>query len=137
MANNYSVSGFWRSWHRSYNLWIVRYIYVPLGGTKNAIWATALVFTFVAMWHDLSLRLLAWGWSFALFVLPEMLFRNLLSFKRYGKEPWYRHVAAIGGVANIVVLILANLLGFALGIDGVKYLVSQLTGSFRGSIRSL
>ena len=24
MANNYSVSGFWRSWHRSYNLWIVR-----------------------------------------------------------------------------------------------------------------
>ncbi len=24
MANNYSASGFWRSWHRSYNLWIVR-----------------------------------------------------------------------------------------------------------------
>lgn len=24
MANNYSCSGFWRSWHRSYNLWIVR-----------------------------------------------------------------------------------------------------------------
>ena len=26
MANNYSTMGFWRSWHRSYNLWIVRYI---------------------------------------------------------------------------------------------------------------
>lgn len=25
MANNYSTLGFWRSWHRSYNLWIVRY----------------------------------------------------------------------------------------------------------------
>ena len=24
MANNYSALGFWRSWHRSYNLWIVR-----------------------------------------------------------------------------------------------------------------
>jgi D-alanyl-lipoteichoic acid acyltransferase DltB (MBOAT superfamily) len=24
MANNYSTQGFWRSWHRSYNLWIVR-----------------------------------------------------------------------------------------------------------------
>lgn len=24
MANNYSTLGFWRSWHRSYNLWIVR-----------------------------------------------------------------------------------------------------------------
>lgn len=25
MVNNYSALGFWRSWHRSYNLWIVRY----------------------------------------------------------------------------------------------------------------
>ena len=25
MANNYSTLGFWRSWHRSYNLWTVRY----------------------------------------------------------------------------------------------------------------
>lgn len=25
MANNYSVLGFWRSWHRSYNLWVIRY----------------------------------------------------------------------------------------------------------------
>jgi D-alanyl-lipoteichoic acid acyltransferase DltB (MBOAT superfamily) len=24
MANNYSTLGFWRSWHRSYNLWTVR-----------------------------------------------------------------------------------------------------------------
>lgn len=26
MANNYSVFGFWRSWHRSYNLWLIRYL---------------------------------------------------------------------------------------------------------------
>lgn len=25
MVNNYSTFGFWRSWHRSYNLWIIRY----------------------------------------------------------------------------------------------------------------
>lgn len=24
MANNYSTLGFWRSWHRSYNMWVVR-----------------------------------------------------------------------------------------------------------------
>ncbi|THH08114.1 hypothetical protein EW146_g9102 [Bondarzewia mesenterica] len=29
MANNYSTLGFWRSWHRSYNLWIVRYAPTP------------------------------------------------------------------------------------------------------------
>lgn len=29
MANNYSTLGFWRAWHRSYNLWVVRFV-LPL-----------------------------------------------------------------------------------------------------------
>jgi D-alanyl-lipoteichoic acid acyltransferase DltB (MBOAT superfamily) len=29
VANNYSTLGFWRSWHRSYNLWVVRYVSHP------------------------------------------------------------------------------------------------------------
>lgn len=28
MANNYSAFGFWRAWHRSYNLWIIRYLHL-------------------------------------------------------------------------------------------------------------
>jgi len=67
MANNYSTFGFWRSWHRSYNLWIIRYIYVPLGGSKNLVLNTVLVFSFVALWHDLTFRLLAWGWLVSFF----------------------------------------------------------------------
>lgn len=50
-----------------------RYIYIPLGGAKNTILNTLLVFTFVALWHDLSFRLLAWGWLISLFVIPELL----------------------------------------------------------------
>ena len=91
MANNYSALGFWRSWHRSYNLWLIRhasfsfnlkiklltsntcrYIYIPLGGTKNLVLSTVLIFTFVALWHDLSFRLLAWGWLVSLFIIPEL-----------------------------------------------------------------
>ncbi|KAH9808610.1 MBOAT, membrane-bound O-acyltransferase family-domain-containing protein [Melampsora americana] len=30
MANNYSTLAFWRSWHRSYNLWTVRLVYTSL-----------------------------------------------------------------------------------------------------------
>ena len=99
MANNYSTLGFWRSWHRSYNLWIVRlvllhfnrlstvlttyititrYIYIPLGGTKNHIFTTVLIFSFVALWHDLTFRLLAWGWLVSLFILPEVMARFIL-----------------------------------------------------------
>ena len=99
MANNYSTFGFWRSWHRSYNLWVIRcviilcfslklfhspfflfsYIYIPLGGSKNVILNTVLVFSFVALWHDLTFRLLAWGWLISLFVIPELAASHLLS----------------------------------------------------------
>lgn len=82
MANNYSVLGFWRAWHRSYNLWVVRYLYIPLGGSNRPLLATLGVFTFVALWHDLRLRLLVWGWAITLFVVPEMVGRKLVPYSK-------------------------------------------------------
>ena len=91
MCNNYSVRDFWRGWHRSFNRWLVRYVYVPLGGSKSLLrqlGSTVLVFTFVAVWHEPTLlhlaqeeqRLLVWGWLLALFVVPEILAERLGSF---------------------------------------------------------
>jgi len=132
MANNYSTFGFWRSWHRSYNLWLIRYIYVPLGGSKNAILNTVLVFSFVALWHDLTFRLLAWGWLVSLFVIPELAASYLLSASKFAKYPWYRHVCAVGGVLNIIMMMTANLVGFVVGTDGVNLLASRLSGTWDG-----
>ncbi|KAI9056770.1 MBOAT-domain-containing protein [Trametes sanguinea] len=132
MANNYSTLGFWRAWHRSYNLWITRYIYIPLGGTRNRILTTVLVFTFVALWHDLSFRLLAWGWLVSLFILPELLARFLVPASKYGERPWYRHVAAMGAVFNILMMMTANLIGFVVGTDGMKYMLHQVIDSWEG-----
>ena len=132
MANNYSTLGFWRSWHRSYNLWIVRYIYVPLGGSRNQIPSTLLVFTFVALWHDLSLKLLAWGWLITFFIVPEVIARKSLPYSQYGEKWWFRHVAAVGGVGNVLMMMTGNLVGFAIGTDGMKYLIEQLLGSWEG-----
>jgi D-alanyl-lipoteichoic acid acyltransferase DltB (MBOAT superfamily) len=73
MSNTYSVIEFWRSWHCSYNKWIIRYIYIPLGGNAYRALNTWAVFTFVAVWHDIQLRLLIWGWLISLFVLPEIV----------------------------------------------------------------
>jgi protein-cysteine N-palmitoyltransferase HHAT len=78
MANNYSPLGFWRAWHRSYNLWIVRYLYIPLGGAHRLVATSMLIFTFVALWHDLSPKLLAWGWLAAIVILPEVMARKTL-----------------------------------------------------------
>ncbi|WWC91046.1 uncharacterized protein L201_005986 [Kwoniella dendrophila CBS 6074] len=132
VANNYSTLGFWRSWHRSYNLWVVRYIYIPVGGSRNVILATGLVFTFVALWHDLSFKLLAWGWLISLFILPELIARKTFSAKKYGQNWWYRHLCAIGGVINVLLMMSANLVGFVLGLDGMKVLLIELTFTYSG-----
>jgi D-alanyl-lipoteichoic acid acyltransferase DltB (MBOAT superfamily) len=63
-------------------LTVIRYIYIPVGGAKRVVLATTLVFTFVALWHDLSFKLLAWGWLISLFILPELVARRLLPFDK-------------------------------------------------------
>ncbi|KAH0833403.1 hypothetical protein J3R83DRAFT_12509 [Lanmaoa asiatica] len=111
-----------------------RYIYVPLGGTKSVAITTALIFTFVALWHDLSFRLLAWGWLVSVFILPELLAATLLPQSKYGRHTWYRHVCACGGVLNVLTMIAANLVGFVIGTDGILYMANQITGSFQGNV---
>lgn len=78
MSNNYSLTGFWRGWHKSFNQWLVRYIYIPLGGKEKKhmnVWA---VFGFVAVWHDIEAKLLAWGALNAVFMSVEQLVSVLL-----------------------------------------------------------
>lgn len=61
-----------RGWHASYNKWLIRYLYIPLGGSSNRIINSLIIFTFVALWHDIELKLLAWGWLIVLFIIPEV-----------------------------------------------------------------
>jgi D-alanyl-lipoteichoic acid acyltransferase DltB (MBOAT superfamily) len=96
MSNNYSALAFWRAWHRSFNRWTIRYIYIPLGGNKKPIVNTLVVFTFVAFWHDISLKLLVWGWLIVLFILPEVLARMVMPPKR---------VRLVTGKYRLIVLI--------------------------------
>ncbi|QSS61371.1 glycerol uptake protein [Histoplasma capsulatum] len=160
MSDNYSALAFWRGWHRSFNRWIVRYLYVPLGGggdrcartgTSNVnrdsgltspILAKArsllnflLVFTFVALWHDINLRLLMWGWLITLFVLPEIIGTTLFPAHKWRDRPTaYRVLCGAGTVFNILPMMAANLVGFALGLDGLKGLVSGIVGSLGGLV---
>ncbi len=47
---------------------------------------TILVFTFVALWHDLSFKLLAWGWLISFFILPELVAKRLVSSEKVGRR---------------------------------------------------
>ncbi|KAG4304211.1 hypothetical protein PORY_002392 [Pneumocystis oryctolagi] len=132
--NNYSFLGFWRSWHRSFNRWIIRYIYLPLGGSKLLIVNIFLVFTFVAFWHDISLKLFAWGWLITLFILPEVIFGYIFQSKKWKDRPFYRHLCALGATLNIIMMMIANLVGFCLGIDGTKEIVNRIFINYQSNV---
>ncbi|KAG2447569.1 hypothetical protein HYH02_007492 [Chlamydomonas schloesseri] len=129
VCDNYDVEGFWRSWHASYNRWLVRYMYVPLGGARwraANVWA---IFTFVALWHDLEWRLLGWAWMMAAAIAPEMavkaLGRSRLLRQWHGTAA-FRHAAAAAAAINILLLMTANLVGFVTGLDGIGPLAKQV-----------
>ncbi|KAF7722454.1 glycerol transporter [Apophysomyces ossiformis] len=134
MSNNFSAQRFWKSWHRSYNRWTIRYIYIPLGGSKYFAFNMWVVFTFVALWHDIELKLLAWGWLICLFLLPEIIASQLFSYKKYGQKPYYRFVCGIGAVGNILMMMIANLVGFCVGIDGMKSMLMTIFGTTEGHL---
>ncbi|KXS20273.1 glycerol transporter [Gonapodya prolifera JEL478] len=126
MSNNYSAQGFWRGWHRSYNRWLVRYLYVPLGGTSARYIGMPLVFAFVAFWHDRTMQLLAWSWLIVVFLVPEGVATWVFRDKKWRSQWWFRHLCACGGVINILMMMAANLVGFAVGVDGAREMVEKI-----------
>lgn len=139
MSDNYSALAFWRSWHRSFNRWSIRYVYVPLGGNAQSrarvIGNTLVVFTFVALWHDISGQLLIWSWLIVLFVLPEIMATLAFPVRKWASRPQtYRALCGVGAVGNIMMMMVANLVGFAIGVEGTKDLVRGIVGSWGGAV---
>lgn len=132
VADNYSAASFWRSWHRSFHLWVLRYLYIPLGGSKKPIRNNLIIFAFVAIWHDIQLRLFIWGGLIVLFVMPELIARRLFPPSKFGNHWWYRYVAGIGAVANIWMMLIANLVGFGVGMDGIYQLLNEMVSTAAG-----
>ncbi len=69
VCNNYGFEGFWRMWHRGFNQWLVRYLYIPLGGNRNILSVVATV-AFVAFWHDHTINIVIWALALVIFILP-------------------------------------------------------------------
>lgn len=141
LSNNPSTVAFWRGWHRSYNRWIIRYIYVPLGGASSKTWLSTarsilnymIVFTFVALWHDISLNLLIWGWLIVFFMLPEVIAGMLFPRKKWENNlTAYRVLCGFGAVGNLMLMMIANLVGFAVGVDGLKSIIHGIFKDYSG-----
>ncbi|KAI8573606.1 hypothetical protein RHMOL_Rhmol01G0290300 [Rhododendron molle] len=126
--NCYNLNTFWKSWHASFNKWLVRYMYIPLGGSQRKLLNVWVIFTFVAIWHDLEWKLLSWAWLTCVFFVPEMIVKSAAtSFQApsaFG-EFVFRELSALAGAITITCLMVANLVGYVIGPSGMNWLISQ------------
>jgi protein-cysteine N-palmitoyltransferase HHAT len=141
VSDNYSTLSFWRGWHRSYYRWLLRYIYIPLGGSSFRSWWEAtrtvvtylVVFTFVALWHDIKMHLLIWGWLIVVFFLPEIAAGVLFPQRKWERRPTaYRMLCCAGAVGNVLMMMAANMVGFAVGLDGLENIVRGIFRDYSG-----
>ena len=141
ISDSPSTVAFWRGWHRSFNRWNIRYIFIPLGGANTQTWRStvmtgvnfALIFMFVAMWHDITLNLLIWGWLIVLFMMPEVIAGYLFPRRKWENNlTTYRLLCGIGVVGNLIMMMTANLVGFAVGVDGLKSIVHGIFKDYSG-----
>jgi hypothetical protein len=89
-----------------------------------------VVFTFVAFWHDRELKLIAWGWLIALLFLPELILRSVFNSNipiiRHIYGAWYyRHLKASAAAACIWMMMVANLVGYSVGVGGTYHIVNK------------
>ncbi|CBJ31068.1 Glycerol:H+ symporter [Ectocarpus siliculosus] len=132
MTNNYSVVGFWKGWHCSFNRWLVRYIFIPLGGSKpGRRWNVFVVFVFVAFWHDVEPKLFLWGLLNGVFLVLETtikgLYRNSTALESCRANPLSnRMIEALGATSNVMALILVNMIGYAVGIKGAGHVAGGI-----------
>lgn len=136
LCHHYSVAGFWQSWHVSFNRWLVAYIYVPVGGRRRRVLATTLVFSFVAYWHDVEPKLMAWGLLNSLFIALEfgavaLAARWTAAAGLPTRRPWlYRQLCAFGGATCVILLIGVNMIGYSVGLVGISSYLTT-TADFR------
>ncbi|XP_077468698.1 protein-cysteine N-palmitoyltransferase HHAT isoform X1 [Stigmatopora argus] len=117
----YSFTGMWRHFDKGLYRWLLRYIYVPLGGSHHGVLfkmlSTALAFGFVCLWHGGHDYLQCWALMNWLGVLVETSLKALFGlpslssfFERHCSAAMRRRCAALLCAFSTAMLILSNLL---------------------------
>ncbi|KAL6043168.1 Glycerol uptake protein 1 [Balamuthia mandrillaris] len=118
--NNCSIAGFWKHWHASLHAWIIRYMYIPLGGRKTQLYSMWLIFFFIGIWHDLMWRWMAWALFNCLFFSVEAATALLLDSPQWRwikvttlYDPFLRGFGYVFSILGLFVINLAIMHGFA------------------------
>lgn len=117
------IAEFWRRWHISLTTWFRDYIYIPLGGSRVAMWKvvrnTFVIFLVSGLWHGANWTFVAWGAYHAALFLPLIVL---------GKNRRYKGIIAEGRFFPSVKDLLQILLTFILVVFGWVLFRSETIG---------
>uniref|UniRef100_A0A3P9N2Z0 Hedgehog acyltransferase n=1 Tax=Poecilia reticulata TaxID=8081 RepID=A0A3P9N2Z0_POERE len=114
----HSFTGMWRYFDEGLYRWLIRYIYVPLGGSRHGplskVFSTSVAFAFVCFWHGGQDYLRYWALMNWAGVLVENAIRSLFGSSRLHAVVNFslamrRRCAALLCAFSTAMLILSNL----------------------------
>lgn len=77
-----SIREFWKRWHITLNQFFVKYVYIPLGGSKKGNFRKELnvliVFLLSGLWHGAAWTFVLWGLLNGIAIVLEDIFRKPL-----------------------------------------------------------
>lgn len=81
-----SFSEFWRKWHMTLSRWFRDYLYIPLGGSRTAVFRNLMItMTLCGLWHGAAWTFVAWGVLHGMLLCAE----RLLGWNRSDRlSPW-------------------------------------------------
>lgn len=100
-----------------------------MGGYHSKLISVWAVFFFVAIWHDIEWKLIAWGLLNSGFYVLEICGKAITRTSSYQSilPPLFKTVTETSASAlYIMVLIFVNLVGYSVGVAGM----SSITGKF-------
>ena len=127
-----NISAFWRNWHMTLTRWTTDYVFQPLAAQtrRPAVGIVATMFA-IALWHEFSLRYVAWAVWHAGGLVVHRWFERMLAARGYESAS-----GAIGRVASTALTIAFVFLGFTITrVEGLGDAWSEfgaiLTGGYR------
>ena len=81
-----SVREFYRRWHITLGRWFAKYVYIPLGGSRNGMKKTLrnlfIVWVLTSLWHGVSINFVLWGMILCLVIMIEKTVSYYLDQKK-------------------------------------------------------
>lgn len=118
-----SISSFWSRWHISFQKWLTKYVYIPLGGsrckTPRILFNVLIVFLVSGLWHGTGLTFIFWGLLNGIYICLE----RLLGLNGKNKKGWRR---IVGTIYTFILILLSWVFFRANSLNDVGVIFKQI-----------